>query len=106
MEKRVVDSPLSQKHWMSKLIWPSTGGIVLLKHPPPELVQCDFFPKVNAVLKGTSFETVDTVNQKATETMNMLTENVCQNCFDQWRIRMERCRVKEGSILKRNMSKL
>lgn len=75
-------------------------GIPVLEHPPysPDLAPCDFFmfPKVKEVLKGTRFETVEAVKQKATETMNMLTENDLKHCFEQWKIRMEKCRDSGG----------
>lgn len=71
-------------------------GIPVLEHPPysPDLAPCDFFmfPKVKEALKVTRFETVKAVKQKATETMNMLTENDLKHCFEHWKIRMEKCR--------------
>lgn len=78
-------------------------GIPVLDHPPysPDLAPCDFFmfPKVKEVLKGTRFETVEAVKQKATETMNMLTENDFKHCFEQWKIRMEKCRDSGGEYI-------
>lgn len=46
------------------------------------------FPKIKSALKGTRFETVEAVKDKAAQTMNMLSENDFQHCFDQWKIRM------------------
>ena len=67
----------------------------MLEHPPysPDLAPCDFFlfPKVKSALKGTRFTTVESVKTKATEVMNMVSENDFQHCFQQWKIRMERC---------------
>ena len=48
------------------------------------------------MLKGTRFESVDAVKAKATELMNKLSEDDLQHCFQQWKIRMERCRDRGG----------
>ena len=70
-------------------------NIPILDHPPysPDLAPCDFFPfpKVKSALKGTRFESVEAVKEKATEVMYGLTENDLQHCYEQWKIRMERC---------------
>ena len=62
-------------------------GIPVLEHPPysPDLAPCDFFlfPKVKSALKGTRFETVEAVKEKATETMNTLTEDDFKHCYEQ-----------------------
>jgi len=44
------------------------------------------------VLKGTRFESIDAAKAKAMEVMNKLSEDDLQHCFQQWKIRMERCR--------------
>jgi hypothetical protein len=70
--------------------------IPMLEHPPysPDLALCDFFlfPKIKSALKGTRFESVDTVKAKATGVMKKLSEKVLQHCFQEWKIRMELCR--------------
>jgi len=69
--------------------------ITAMEHPPysPDLAPCDFlFPKMKSALKGTRFESVDAVKAKATELMNKLSEDDMQHCFQQWKIRMARCR--------------
>ena len=73
-----------------------TKHITVLEHPPytPDLALCDLFylfPKIKSALKGTGFESVDAVKAKATELMNKLSEDNLQHCFQQWKIRMERC---------------
>jgi hypothetical protein len=50
----------------------------------------------NSALKGTRFESVDAVNAKAMEVLKKLSEEDLQHRFQQWKIRMERCRVKGG----------
>ena len=54
-------------------------NIPILDHPPysPDLAPCDFFlfTKVKSALKGTRFESVEAVKEKATEVMYGLTEN-------------------------------
>jgi len=68
----------------------------MLDHPlySPDLDPCDFlsFTKIKSALKGTSFESIDAVMAKAMELMNKLSEDNLQHCFQQWKIRMERCR--------------
>ena len=70
--------------------------ITVLEHLlySPDLVPCDFFlfPKIKSALKGTRFESVDAMKAKSTELMNKLSEDDLQHCFQQWKIRMERCR--------------
>jgi len=51
------------------------------------------------VLKGTRFESVDAVKAKAMELMNKLSEDDLQHCFQQWKIRMERCRDRGGECI-------
>ncbi|KAL1454506.1 hypothetical protein WDU94_010745 [Cyamophila willieti] len=78
-------------------------NIPVLEHPPysPDLAPCDFylFPKIKSALKGTRFESVDAVKKKAAEVMKGLTQNDLQHCFDQWKIRLERCRDRGGEYI-------
>jgi hypothetical protein len=53
-------------------------------------------PKIKSALKGTRFEEVDAVKAKATDLMNKLSEDELQHCFQQWKIRMGRCRDRGG----------
>ena len=55
--------------------------------------------KIKSALKGTRFESVDTVKAKATELMNKLSEDDLQHCSQQWKIRMERLRDREGECI-------
>lgn len=61
--------------------------IPVLEHPlySPVLSPSDFllFSKVKSVLKGTTFETVEAMKQKATETMTILSKNDFKHYFDQ-----------------------
>jgi histone-lysine N-methyltransferase SETMAR len=83
-------SALSVKRFLVK------HNIPVLEHPPysPDLAPCDFylFPKVKSALKGTRFETVEAVKEKAARIMKELTEEDFQYCLEQWKFRMERCR--------------
>ena len=77
--------------------------ITVLEHPPysPDLAPCDFFlfPKIQSALKGTRFKYIDAVKAKAIELMNKLSEDDLQRCFQQWKIRMERCRDRGGEYI-------
>ena len=90
-------SALSVKAFFAKY------GITVLDHPPysPDLAPCEFFlfPKVKSALKGTRFESVEAVKSKAAEIFNQLTEVDFQHCFNQWKIRMERCRDCQGEYI-------
>ena len=85
---------LSVKQFLAKY------SIPVLKHPPysPDLAPCDFylFPKVKSALKVTSFESVKAFQEKAESVLKELTQDDFQRCFKQWKIRMERCRDREG----------
>ena len=74
-----------------------------MEHPPysPDLAPCDFFlfPKIKSALKGTRLESVDAVKAKATQLLNSLTLDDLQHCFQQWKIRMERCRDRGGDYI-------
>ncbi|KAJ8946283.1 hypothetical protein NQ318_023134 [Aromia moschata] len=50
-------------------------------------------------LKGTRFESVDTVKAKAAEVLNQLSEAAFQHCFQQWKSLMERCRDRQGKYI-------
>ncbi|GFX69366.1 mariner Mos1 transposase [Trichonephila clavipes] len=86
-------SALSVKRFLAK------HSIPVLEHPPysPDLAPCDFylFPKVKSALKGTRFESVEAVKEKAAGVLKELTKDDFQHCFQQWKIRMERCRDRE-----------
>ena len=75
-------------------------SIPILDHPPysPDLAPCDFylFPKVKSALKGTRFESVEAVKEKAARVLKELKEQNFQHCFEQWKIRIERCRDRGG----------
>ncbi|GFW99473.1 putative mariner transposase [Trichonephila clavipes] len=87
-------SALSVKRFLAK------HSIPVLEHPPysPDLAPCDFclFPKVKSALKGTRFESVEAVKEKAAGVLKELTKDDFQHCFQQWKIRMERCRDRKG----------
>ncbi|PNF30316.1 hypothetical protein B7P43_G15022 [Cryptotermes secundus] len=88
---------LSVKRYLAK------NNIPVMEHPPysPDLAPCDFFlfPKIKSALKGTRFESVDAVKAKATQLLKSITQDDLQHCFQQWKIRMERCRDRGGDYI-------
>jgi len=88
---------LSVKRYLAK------NNIPVMEHPPysPDLAPCDFFlfPKIKSALKGTRFESVDTVKAKAMQLLNSITQDDLQHCFQQWKIRMEQCRDRGGDYI-------
>ncbi|GFS67927.1 uncharacterized protein TNCV_1361821 [Trichonephila clavipes] len=46
--------------------------------------------------KGTRFESVEAVKEKAARVLKELTKDDFQHCFQRWKIRMEHCRDREG----------
>jgi hypothetical protein len=79
------------------------NNIPVMEHPPysPDLAPCDFFlfPKIKSALKGIRFESVDAVKAKAMQLLNSITQDDLQHCFQQWKIRMERCRDRGGDYI-------
>ncbi|PNF28416.1 hypothetical protein B7P43_G16337 [Cryptotermes secundus] len=47
----------------------------------------------------TRFESVDAVKAKATQLLKSITQDDLQHCFQQWKIRMERCRDRGGDYI-------
>jgi len=88
---------LSVKRYLTK------NNIPVMEHPPcsPDLAPCNFFffLKIKSALKGTRFESVDAVKAKATQILNSITQDELQHCFQQWKIRMERCRDRGGDYI-------
>ena len=78
-------------------------NIPVMGHPPycPDPAPCDFFlfPKIKSARKGTRFESVDALKAKATQLLNSITQDDLQHCFQQWKIRMERCRDRVGDYI-------
>ena len=74
-----------------------------MEHPPYslDLAPCNFFlfRKIKSALKGTRFKSVDAVKAKATQLLNSITQDDLQHCFQQWKIRMERCRDRGGDYI-------
>jgi len=74
--------------------------VTVLENAPysPDLAPCDFFlfPKIKSALKGTHSGSMDEVKVKTAELLYSLTPNDLQHCFEQWKIRMQRCVDREG----------
>jgi len=83
---------LSRRYWRSTR---SPCWNIHRTHP----MRLFLFPQIKSALKGTRFESVDAVKAKATELMNKLSEDDLQHCFQQWKIRMERCRDRGGEYI-------
>ncbi|GFX16649.1 FLJ37770-like protein [Trichonephila clavipes] len=81
--------------YLSRDSWPNTASQCWNS---PELAACDFylFSKVKSALKGTRFESVEAVKEKAARVLKELTKDDFQHCFQQWKIRIERCKYREG----------
>jgi hypothetical protein len=79
------------------------NNIPVMEHPPysPDLAPCYFFlfPKIKSALKETRFESVDAVKAKATQLLNSITQDDLQNCFQQWKIRMDLFRDRGGDYI-------
>jgi len=65
----------------------------------PSTMRLFLFPKIKSALKGTRFESVHAVKEKATQLLNSLTQYDLQHCFQKWKIRMERCRDRGGDYI-------
>jgi len=65
----------------------------------PSTVRHFLFPKIKSAHKGSRFESVDAVKAKATQLLNSLSQDGLQHCFQQWKIRMERCRDRGGDYV-------
>ena len=87
---------LSVKQFLTK------HKFTVLEHPPysPDLAPCDFFiSKDQVCVKRNQVRVLDVVKAKAAELMNKLSEDDLQHCFQQWKIRMERCRDRGGEYI-------
>ena len=58
----------------------------------PSTVRLFSLPENQVCAQRTRFESVDAVKAKATQLLNRLTQDDLQHWFQQWKIRMERCR--------------
>ncbi|GFV86352.1 protein GVQW3 [Trichonephila clavipes] len=73
-------------HGIVYLHWVSEG----------QTINQHYYLEVKSALKGTRFESVEAVKEKAARVLKELTKDDFQHCFQQWKIRMERCRDREG----------
>ena len=65
----------------------------------PSTVRLFLFRKIKSAIKGTRFESVGAVKANATQLLNSLSQDDLQHCFQQWKIRMERCRDRGGDYI-------
>jgi len=84
------------------------NGMTPLTHPPysPDLAPCDFFlfPRMKKVLKGKRFADVEEVKKKTTEALNGISLQEFQNCFVQWKTRLDRCIASHGEYFEGDKS--
>jgi hypothetical protein len=82
--------------------------ISVLQHPiySPDLASCDFylFPRVKSALKGTHFQSVNEVKSKTVDLLNRVSADDLQHCFEQWKIRMQRCIDKGGEYIEEDIN--
>ena len=76
------------------------NGMTPLTHPPysPDLAPCDFFlfPRMKKALKGKRFADIEEVQKKTTESLKAITSQEFQNCFQQWKTRLDKCIASNG----------
>jgi hypothetical protein len=76
----------------------------ILEHAPysPDLAPSDFllFPRIKNILKGEHFDDVDKIKSNTAITMNGISENDFQACFQSWKTHMLRCVHAEGDYFK------
>ena len=77
------------------------NGIHLMEHRPysPDLASCDFwpFPKVKSALAGKHFSKIQDLAQAVHAEMRAVPASEYQECFQKWRMRMQRFIEVEGS---------
>ena len=76
------------------------NGIRLMEHPPqsPDLASCDFwlFPKFKSALAGKPFSRTQDLAKAVHSDMRAIPDSEYRECFQKWRMRMQRCIEVEG----------
>lgn len=71
-----------------------------IEHPPysPDLAPCDFFlfPRFKKNMKGQRFATVEEVKQKSQSELKAIPVSEYQNCFEEWKARLQKCIAVNG----------
>ena len=78
------------------------NGMKKALHPySPDLAPCDFFlfPRMKRDLKGKSFQNVVEVRERTTEALKAITLQELQNCFEQWKKRLNNCIDSQGEYV-------
>ena len=65
----------------------------------PSTVRLFPLPENQVCAQRNQVRVVNAVKAKATQLLNSLTQDDLQHCFQQWKIRMERCRDREGDYI-------
>ena len=77
------------------------NGIHLMEHPPysPDLAPCDFwlFPKIKSKIAGRPFSRIQDLAKAVHSEMRTIPTLEYRQCFEKWRMRMQRCIDVEGS---------
>jgi len=78
----------------------ASHGIPVVQQPPysPDMAPCDFwlFPQLKTVLKGKSFEDIDTIKKNVTSKLNTIPKDSFQKSFQQWQDRWKQCVSSQG----------
>jgi histone-lysine N-methyltransferase SETMAR len=84
-----ANSALSFREYLARKCIP------LLSHAPhsPDLTPCDFylFQKLKSKVRGSHFETPDSVQKAVTDAINALREADFKTCYEAWKIHWAKC---------------
>ncbi|GFU49844.1 uncharacterized protein TNCV_4686121 [Trichonephila clavipes] len=87
--------PFSVNHFFA------SKNIPVAPQPPysPDLCPCDFFlfPKLKNHLKGHHFGTLEIIQTAVTDQLKAIPISEFHQCYEEWKIRLQRCVASEGS---------
>lgn len=79
----------------------ATKNIPVAPQPPysPDLSPCDFFlfPRIKIHLKGRHFGTLENIQPSVTDELKAIPVTEFQNCYKQWKHRLQRCVDSQGN---------
>ncbi|GFU25911.1 protein GVQW3 [Trichonephila clavipes] len=90
----IEDEPRSGRPAVSK-----TAENVVRSPYSPDLSPCDFFlfPKLKNHLKGHHFGTLENIQTTLTDQLKAILISEFHQCYEEWKKRLQRCVVSEGS---------
>lgn len=78
----------------------------IVPQPPysPDLAPCDFwlFPKLNRLLRGHRFESIEEIERESVRVLNAIPESDYSNCFEDWKKRWHKCIASSGEYFEGN----